>query len=269
MWRKNHSWKSSWRQRCPARPGSDPVSRAVILAVLAAGLSACSTTSMPAASTARYDTPSFSAPGHYSYFHAPVRGDPWSRKIRAWQRREAKSRAGQPVSARPLPAAAERSPIGSGLLAEFQRFRSERRRELVRELSTWVQGLTRRHYVADGVFDHWATLESTFARDGEDCDGLELLSYYLLRELDFAEERVYRAVIYRPADGLHHMVTLWFEDGSDPWVIDPTGAMTKIMARMSDHTDWVPIKVFSATEEFSVLPRPAGGEFARNQVRRR
>jgi hypothetical protein len=48
------------------------------------------------------------------------------------------------------------------------------------------------------------------------------------------------------------MVTLWFEERADPWVIDPTGAMTSGMPRMSEIPDWVPIKLFSETENFTV-----------------
>ena len=51
------------------------------------------------------------------------------------------------------------------------------------------------------------------------------------------------------------MVTLWFEDANDPWVIDPTGAMTLGMPRMSDLGGWVPIKVFSEDIEYSVQER--------------
>jgi hypothetical protein len=48
------------------------------------------------------------------------------------------------------------------------------------------------------------------------------------------------------------MVTLWFENPEDPWVIDPTGAMTTGMPRMSEVPGWVPLKVFSEDEDFSV-----------------
>ena len=56
----------------------------------------------------------------------------------------------------------------------------------------------------------------------------------------------------RRSDDQHHMVTLWFEDPDDPWVLDPTGAMTRGMPRMSEVPEWVPLKVFSDTEHFSV-----------------
>ena len=48
------------------------------------------------------------------------------------------------------------------------------------------------------------------------------------------------------------MVTLWFEDAEDPWVIDPTGAMTLGMPRMSDLGEWLPLKVFSERLEYTV-----------------
>jgi hypothetical protein len=48
------------------------------------------------------------------------------------------------------------------------------------------------------------------------------------------------------------MVTLWFEDRDDPWVLDPTGAMARGMPRMSELPEWVPLKVFSDTAEYSV-----------------
>ena len=63
-----------------------------------------------------------------------------------------------------------------------------------------------------------------------------------------------RAIVYRRSDGQHHMVTLWFEDRDDPWVIDPTGAMTSGMPRMSAVPEWTPLKVFTEDQDFTVLP---------------
>jgi predicted transglutaminase-like cysteine proteinase len=124
---------------------------------------------------------------------------------------------------------------------------------MARELADWVQSQAREHYREDGAIDRWATLGETFRNDGDDCDGLELLTFNLLRELGFADSEVYRAIVYRRSDGQHHMVTLWFEDESDPWVIDPTGAMTSGMPRMSEVAGWAPLKVFSEDEDFSVV----------------
>ena len=44
----------------------------------------------------------------------------------------------------------------------------------------------------------------------------------------------------------------WFEDPADPWVIDPTGAMTTGMPRMSEMPEWVPLKIFSDVADWSV-----------------
>ena len=117
-------------------------------------------------------------------------------------------------------------------------------------------------YREDGAVDHWATFEETLARGGDDCDGLELLVFHALRDLGFAETEVYRAIVVRPSDGQHHMVTLWFEDPEDPWVIDPTGAMTLGMPRMSELPEWAPIKVFTDRLEYTVKTR--SGSLANN-----
>jgi hypothetical protein len=52
------------------------------------------------------------------------------------------------------------------------------------------------------------------------------------------------------------MVTFWFEQKDDPWVIDPTGAMTSGMPRMSQVPGWEPLKVFSETHDFDVVHGP-------------
>jgi predicted transglutaminase-like cysteine proteinase len=199
----------------------------------------------------------------YDYFAAPANGDAWSPKIEGWQERERNAR---PVE----PARSPASVSGSGraaapnaasmpdLGAKFVSFRAEQRRALARQAAEWIQAQARTHYLPDGPVDHWATLSETLARGGEDCDGLELLVNRFLREVGFAEDEVYRAIVYRPADGQHHMVTLWFEDLHDPWVIDPTGAMTTGMPHMSELRDWVPLKVFSESHEFSVRAEEHG-----------
>lgn len=192
----------------------------------------------------------------YDFFAPPPAGDPWSAKIAAWQHRE---RVPAPVSLEGTPSvsgsgadadAPERS--ARELQAKYASFRAERKRALAREVAEWIQEQARLHYRPDGPVDHWATLSETLARGVEDCDGLELLVNRFLRDAGFGADEVYRAIVYRPADGQHHMVTFWFEDRADPWVIDPTGAMTSGMPRMSELPDWVPLKVFSETQEFSV-----------------
>ena len=138
------------------------------------------------------------------------------------------------------------------LRGKYFNFRADRKREIAKEFAAWVQDQAKEHYVADGPIDHWATLEETLHSGGDDCDGLELLTFHGLRDLGFEDNEVFRSIVYRPSDGQHHMVTLWFEDPNDPWVIDPTGAMTTGMPRMSQLPAWVPLKVFSETAEYTV-----------------
>jgi hypothetical protein len=138
------------------------------------------------------------------------------------------------------------------LRAKYDVFRAERKRALARDLAAWIQQQAQQHYVPDGPIDHWATLEETFRNNGDDCDGLELIAFTLLRDLGFSKGEVFRAIVVRRSDGQHHMVTLWFEDPDDPWVIDPTGAMTLGMPRMSERPDWRPLKVFTDERSYTV-----------------
>jgi hypothetical protein len=195
----------------------------------------------------------------YDYFAQPAPDDAWSRKIQGWQLRERTDATDAGLASVAGSSSAPRLPLAdlsvaeTGLLKEkYAAFRSERRREMALELAAWIQGQAPKHYVADGPIDHWATLEETFRSNGDDCDGLELVTYHLLRELGFGPDEVYRAIVYRRADGQHHMVTLWFEDPEDPWVIDPTGAMTLGMPRMSEVAGWVPLKVFTEQRDYTV-----------------
>ncbi|MFQ5416980.1 MAG: hypothetical protein ACE5FL_08030 [Myxococcota bacterium] len=190
------------------------------------------------------------------YFAAPDPDDPWTPKIEFWQLRE-RIDAGEDT----VPSAASVAVQGSAnpgdagvgdLRVKYESFRGESKRAMARNLAGWIQEQSRQHYRPDGVSDHWATLEETFRDNGDDCDGLELLTYNFLRDLGFQKSEVYRAIVFRRSDGQHHMVTLWFETPDDPWVIDPTGAMTSGMPHMSEVAGWTPLKVFSEDEEFTV-----------------
>lgn len=200
-------------------------------------------------------------PVAWDYFALPRGDDPWMRKIGQWQERERWERG---ESAVPAPAAvagaSEASPAPEGptgnLRGDYDAFRAAQRRSLARDLANWIQWKAQDHYVPDGPIDRWATLTETLDGNGDDCDGLELLVYNLLREFGFGADEVYRAIVVRPSDGQHHMVTLWFEDRRDPWVIDPTGAMTTGMPHMSEVPGWQPLKVFSADERFTVERLP-------------
>ena len=195
-------------------------------------------------------------PASYDYFAAPSPSDPWTPMIAGWQSRERAlpniDRLRTPASVSGSGQTQQDARTDANLRTKYFSFRAERKREMARETAEWIQREAKKHYLADGTIDHWATLEETLARNGDDCDGLELLVYHILRDLGFRKDEVFRAIVFRPSDGQHHMVTLWFEQPEDPWVIDPTGAMTSGMPRMSEVPAWAPLKVFSETEEFTV-----------------
>jgi hypothetical protein len=206
----------------------------------------------------------------YRFFETPDAGDAWAPQISRWQARERavadtellrpeptamQSAVSGPAGRTIEPAAAQattRSAPVDDLRSTYFAFRSERKRALATAVADWVQREARRHYIPDGPVDHWATLEETLARNGDDCDGLELLTYHALLDLGFRDAEVYRAIVNRPEDGQHHMVTLWFEDPEDPWVIDPTGAMTSGMPRLSQVPGWVPLKLFTEHMQYTV-----------------
>ncbi|HEU4427561.1 MAG TPA: hypothetical protein VFT98_02310 [Myxococcota bacterium] len=189
----------------------------------------------------------------FAYFTRSAPDDPWRPKISGWQARERADHADLAVAPASVSGAPDRSPKAeaASLREKFASFRREQQRRQASEVAAWIQENARSHYRPDGAFDHWATLEETLASDGDDCDGLELLAFNLLRDLGFPEREVLRAIVVRPADGQHHMVTLWFENPDDPWVIDPTGAMTSGMPRMSEVAGWQPLRVFDDEREFT------------------
>jgi predicted transglutaminase-like cysteine proteinase len=189
----------------------------------------------------------------FAYFTRSAPDDPWRPKISGWRSRERAEPADLAVAPASVSGAGEDGAAheAASLRAKFAEFRREQRRKQAREVAEWVQESSRSHYRPDGAFDHWATLDETLSADGDDCDGLELLAFNLLRELGFPETEVFRAIVVRPEDGQHHMVTLWFESADDPWVIDPTGAMTRGMPRMSEVAGWQPLRVFDDEHEFT------------------
>ena len=179
-----------------------------------------------------------------NFFSPAPEDDPWNRKVRNWQARhhlDPAAQAGAPGVV---------SPIGR----KYGEFTRDLRRRLVEETVGWVQEQSRLHYRPDGSEDHWATLGEVVETDGDDCDGLDLLTFVLLRRLGFEEGELFRAILVEQGSQQHHMVTLWFEeDGSqDPYILDPTGVVTEGMARLSGAPDWAPIELFDETAHFRV-----------------
>jgi hypothetical protein len=164
----------------------------------------------------------------------------------------------------------EANPFGL-LQGKFDRFLTGHKRALAAEFTAWSQRQARLHFKPDPVTtlagDHWPTEAELFAANGDDCDGLDLIAYALLRGAGFRADETYRLVVRRERDGANHMVTLWFEDREDPWVIDATGAMTVEMRRFSDlPPGWLPRMMFNENEMYNVIERDLGRyELARDR----
>jgi hypothetical protein len=222
----------------------------------------CATSGAPRARTTPGPT--------FDFFGAAVpnddKTDPWYPKVAEWQGRMQQEGSRLPASDRSLRAAMQ-----SGKLVEAMgAYRDEQRVTIAKHVTDWSQRIARRHYKwdpGDGspLYDHWPTVGQLLANNGDDCDGLDLIAFQMLREFGFPQNRVFRGLIRRNRDQANHMVTLWFEDPKDPWVLDPTGAVTFQMRRFSELEGWTPTKVFNDRVQYRAVEPSnarslAGGE---------
>jgi hypothetical protein len=207
-------------------------------------------------------------PRHFDYFAeiaSPPVGDadPWFPKVEEWQSRARVEGTRLPATERSL-----RSAQFSGeLLYKMAAYRDLERREFARRVHDWALGLARRHYKFDPgqndpLFDRWPTVGELLANNGDDCDGLDLIAYQLLREFGFPPEHLFRAILRRDRDNANHMVTLWFETPDDPWVLDATGAVAVELHRLSELPGWTPTKVFNEFVQYNVIEKASGPSVA-------
>jgi predicted transglutaminase-like cysteine proteinase len=215
----------------------------VACVVLVAGLAGCASISPP------HHEPTF------DFFAAAIPdnadADPWYPKVAEWQGRMREEGTRLPPTTHSLRAAEQ----SGRLLQVMGAFRDQQRVELARRITDLAQHLARKYYKWDPAsqnpaYDHWPTVGELLGNNGDDCDGLDLIAYQLLREFGYPSDRVYRAVIRRNRDRANHMVTLWFEDDTDPWVLDATGAVTLEMRHFSELEGWTPTKVFNEDTQY-------------------
>jgi len=176
--------------------------------------------------------------------------DPWTHKIEDWQARHEQDPARQ----------GEVGLNDSELGREYEQFSRELRQRLVFDTVEWVQERSRKYYRADENYDHWATLGEVVKSGADDCDGLDLLTFVLLRRLGFKTSEIYRSILVEAKSGQHHMVTLWFDEAGrmDPFLLDPTGVISRGMVRLSEVDGWEPIQLFDEQDHFRVETTPSG-----------
>ncbi|MCL4686037.1 hypothetical protein KJ059_14945 [Myxococcota bacterium] len=214
-------------------------------------------------------TPSSRGLHQFDYFSEIGLGgedDAWYPKVVEWQSRARREGTRLPSTERSL-----RSAEFSGQLQNsMSAFRNSERRELARRITDWSQRIARSHYRFDpgsnaAEYDRWPTVGELLANNGDDCDGLDLIAYQLLREFGFPPDQLFRAVVRRNRDQANHMVTLWFEDPEDPWILDATGAVSVKFRRVSELEGWTPTKVFNERQQFTVSKRATGQPVAHNE----
>ncbi len=145
----------------------------------------------------------------------------------------------------------------SPLAADYAAFSADLRRQIVERTVKWVQQNSGLYFLEDGEIDHWPTLPEVLERGEDDCDGMDVMTFELLRSAGFGPGEIYRAVLVHDETQLHHMVTLWFprDDPQDPYVLDPTGDVTPLVRRLSEVTNrWTPLVLFDETQRFRVSP---------------
>ncbi|MGI9431355.1 MAG: hypothetical protein ACR2PQ_04035 [Myxococcota bacterium] len=197
----------------------------------------------------------------FDFFAAQAGADPWRGKVVEWQERERRDRI-EDIRVDPESPTVQAAKETGLLHAKLGAFEAEERRVLAARIVAFSQVEARRHYRHDASRspedDHWPTARELLEQNGDDCDGMDLTAYQMMREFGFSQDEVYRAIIRRDRDGRNHMVTLWFEDPRDPWVLDATGAMSRGLARLSKLPGWTPRRIFNDHRQFGVVETSSG-----------
>lgn len=200
------------------------------------------------------------APGASWDFFAASPDDVWSDKIVDWQRRQRAQGTALADPERPAPRNVLRAADYALLVDQSDAFLVRERRALAGRILAFSLKEARRHFkwdpATDLAGDPWPTSRELYARNGDDCDGLDLIAYDLLVAFGFPKDALYRVVVRRERDGAHHMATLWFDDRDDPFVVDATGAISRRLVRFSTLRGWTPLRVFDEDERYGVAPRP-------------
>lgn len=230
-------------------PQRTPIARASILALWF--LFGCA--APPASESKRFD--------FFSQQGAAGPDDPWFPKVEEWQGRAQREGTRLARTDRGSSRSAERSGQLQHIMSAY---RDERRREVASAVVEWSQRQVHcrdeRDPVGDApARDHWPTVGDLHANEGNACEGLDLVVYQTLREFGFPRDQLFRGILRRDRDRADHMVTLWFEDRADPWVLDATGAASARLHRLSEMPGWTATKVFNETTQFGVVERETRG----------
>ena len=107
---------------------------------------------------------------------------------------------------------------------------------------------------AYGKPDWWETAKKMVVdpRAGkilDDCDGYAVWKYERMKEAGTSLDQLALLIcIYLPT-GEGHMVLCWYEDASDPWVLDN---IDRVVWKASDRSDLMPIVAFNEKKMWNV-----------------
>jgi len=193
--------------------------------------------------------PPASAPA-YDFFGAiDPHNDPWFYRIQDWQ-------DDQLIAQRDglgKLASHEAATSMTALEASANAFQAGQRRALARRINTWVQNNAVSTPEAPESSDpDPARLLSAGA---EDPLGLDQTTRSLLLRFGFEADELYRGVLRQRNGDRYHVVTLWFEDRRDPWVLDASSVLSAELKRLSRVSSWQLIRVFNETKQFRAVPR--------------
>ena len=196
----------------------------------------------------------------YNYFESVNLDSAYYSKIVDWQRRVTKEGSLDLVV---LNKVNSNNAIGKyNLLNDYMHYLDEIKNERykgvyqqVENFSRWFQEMSIIYFVHDGNgntdMDYWETFGETLSTNGDDCDGLSNIPYDFLQRIGISKEEVYKGILRK--DSERHMVILWFDRKDNPLVIDPTGASTKKVKRLSELIPlWIPERVFSEDKSYNV-----------------
>ena len=113
---------------------------------------------------------------------------------------------------------------GASLSAKYSSFQSAQRRETAREIVAWSQ--------------------QRGGQAGSLAQGL--------REMGFKGREIVETFVKNTQDGRRHLVTLWFDQKNDPWVLDATGTASRPMQRLSQLSNWTAVELASNTAHYRI-----------------
>jgi len=196
-----------------------------------------------------------SGAGGAAFFRPTPADDAFGPLIREWQAAERVEATDERVARmRGAPALPE-----GELASTYRDFSLLVRRKIVDQVVEWVQMQADALRPAAKPAERETALQPLLEQGEGRYDGFELLTFSLLRARGFGEGQLFRSILRRGRDDAYHRVTLWFAEGEseDPYVLDPTGWVTREVKPLSRIAPWQPVRLYDENRQYSAERPPA------------